>query len=76
MLPGFSPIMTAAVTTDRFVPAGQGCLWLGTLKKWAGNLGYFECLHEQSCFWGAAGRVRQHGLILLTYFSLSLSVSC
>lgn len=59
-----------------FVPARQDCLWYRTLRRWAGNLGHFACLHEQSWFWGATGRVRQYGLTsLLTSFP-SLSVSC
>lgn len=43
---------------------------------WPQDLAHFEYLHEQSWFGGAAGSKSQHGLILFTYFSLSLSVSC
>lgn len=59
-----------------FVPARQGCLWYGTLGKWAGHLGHFAFLHEQSWFWGARGRVRQYVLTYLLTFFPSLSVSC
>lgn len=43
---------------------------------WPQGLRHFEYLHGQSWFGGAAGNTSQHGLILFTYFSLSLSISC
>lgn len=43
---------------------------------WPQGLRHFEYLHGQSWFGGAAGNTSQHGLILFTYFSFSLSFSC